>query len=340
MMSDYYVIHDFLNERNFDNVDIFLQTPGGSGETVEEIVRILHKKSQHVSFVIAGEAKSAGTILALSGHEILMTETGSLGPIDAQVKLGRSVISAFDYVEWVDGKRKEAAASGTLNQFDATIIAQITPGELSGVLHSLKFAEDLVVEWLPKYKFKNWGKTEHRQIAVTVEMKEVRAREVVGQLINHAHWRSHGRSIKIEDLETLLQIQKIDADPKLANIVYRIHVVLRLLCDSTSIFKVFMTADSKLFRQATAAASPFGIPIPSAKDISIIRIDQACPKCGTVHKVYAKTKPDPRLDDKAKKEGFKPFPKDGKIMCTCTQQIDIMGLKNQIEAQTGLKLII
>jgi hypothetical protein len=207
-------------------------------------------------------------------------------------------------------------------------------------LHSLKFAEDLVVEWLPKYKFKNWGKTEHRQIAVTVEMKEVRAREVVGQLINHAHWRSHGRSIKIEDLETLLQIQKIDADPKLANIVYRIHVVLRLLCDSTSIFKVFMTADSKLFRQATAAASPFGIPIPSAKDISIIRIDQACPKCGTVHKVYAKTKPDPRLDDKAKKEGFKPFPKDGKIMCTCTQQIDIMGLKNQIEAQTGLKLII
>ena len=340
MMSDYYVIHDFLNERIFDNIDIFLQTPGGSGETVEEIVRILHKKAKHVSFVITGEAKSAGTILALSGHEILMTETGSLGPIDAQVKLGRSIISAFDYVEWVDEKRKSAAKSGTLNQFDATIVAQITPGELSGVLHSLRYAEDLVVEWLPKYKFRDWEKTEGRQIAVTPEMKERRAREVVEQLINHAHWRSHGRSIKIEDLESLLKIQKIDANPKLADIVYRIHVVLRLLCDTTSIFKVFMTADSKIFRQATAAAAPFAIPFPTAKDISIVHLDQICPKCGTLHKIYGKTKPDPRLDEQAKKEGYKPFPKDGKIMCTCKQQIDIVGLKNQLEAQMGLKLII
>ena len=64
MMSDYYVIHDFLNGRNLDKIDIFLQTPGGSGETVEEIVRFLHKKSNHVSFVIAGEAK----VLAQSWH--------------------------------------------------------------------------------------------------------------------------------------------------------------------------------------------------------------------------------------------------------------------------------
>ena len=182
MMSDYYVIHDFINGGTHDKIDVFLQTPGGSGETAEEIVRTLHKKSNHVSFVIAGEAKSAGTILALSGNEILMTETGSLGPIDAQVRLGRSVISAFDYVEWVEEKRKEAITNKTLNQFDATIIAQITPGELSGVLNSLKYAEDLVVEWLPKYKFANWKKTEDRQINVTTEMKETRAKEVVGNL--------------------------------------------------------------------------------------------------------------------------------------------------------------
>ncbi len=339
MMSDYYVIHDFLNGSNHDKIDIFLQTPGGSGETVEEIVRILHKKTNHVSFVIAGEAKSAGTILALSGNEILMTETGSLGPIDAQVRLGRSVISAFDYVEWVNSKRKEAGESGTLNPFDATIIAQITPGELSGVLHSLKFAEDLVVEWLPKYKFAEWEKTEQRQITVTPEIKEARAKEVVEQLINHARWRSHGRSIKIEDLESLLKIQKIDDDPTLADIVYRIHVVLRLLCDSTSIFKVFMTADSKIFRQATQANSPLPIPFPP-QEINIINLDQTCPRCGTLHKIYAKTKPDPQLDEQAKRQGYKPFPKNGKIVCTCKQEIDIMGLKNQIEAQMGLKLII
>lgn len=338
LMSDYYVIHDFLNGMKLDKVDIFLQTPGGSGETAEEIVRILRKKTNHVSFVIAGEAKSAGTILALSGNEILMTETGSLGPIDAQVRLGRSVISAFDYVEWVEQKRKEAYKAKTLNPFDATIIAQITPGELSGVLHSLKFAEDLVVEWLPKYKFANWDKTEERQIPVTQKMKEDRAKEVVEQLINHARWRSHGRSIKIEDLEPLLKIQKIDDDPVLADIVYRIDIVLRLLCDSTSTFKVFLSADNKIFRQATPGPTSLPVPLP-AKDINVVHIDQVCPKCGHVHKLYAKTKPNPKIDEEEKKKGYIPFPKNGKVICTCKHEIDILGIKNQIESQTGLKLI-
>ena len=35
-----------------------------------------------------------------------MTETGSLGPIDAQMRIGRSVISAYDYMEWVEEKKR------------------------------------------------------------------------------------------------------------------------------------------------------------------------------------------------------------------------------------------
>jgi hypothetical protein len=48
-----------------------------------------------------------------------MADTGSLGPIDAQVKIGRSVVSAHDYKEWVGLKRDEAAKNGSLNPFDA-----------------------------------------------------------------------------------------------------------------------------------------------------------------------------------------------------------------------------
>lgn len=67
--------------------------------------------------MIAGEAKSAGTILVLSGDNIFMTDTGSLGPIDAQVRIGRSVVSAHDYKEWIDLKREEALKNGSLNPF-------------------------------------------------------------------------------------------------------------------------------------------------------------------------------------------------------------------------------
>jgi len=89
--ADFYVIHDILsNKKSQNKVDIYLETPGGSGETAEEIVEFLHNNFDTVTFVVSGEAKSAGTIIVLSGDEILMTETGSLGPIDAQVKIGRS----------------------------------------------------------------------------------------------------------------------------------------------------------------------------------------------------------------------------------------------------------
>ena len=157
--KDYYFIKDLIekNETNTSqNLDIYIETPGGSGTTAEEIVKLTRKNYDKVSFVICGEAKSAGTIMAMSGDEILMTQTGSLGPIDAQIVMHGNVVSAYDYIDWMNQKKKEAEKTGTLNPADVVILSQITPGELNGVINSLKFAEDLVKKWLNDYKFKNW----------------------------------------------------------------------------------------------------------------------------------------------------------------------------------------
>jgi len=121
--------------------------------------------------------------MVLSGDDILMTKTGSLGPIDAQVRIGRTTISAYDYMEWVKGKAKEANKKERLNPFDATMVAQISPGELKGVNHALKFAEDLVGKWLKQYKFKHWTKTETREKTVTEKMKDKRAKEIAQNLL-------------------------------------------------------------------------------------------------------------------------------------------------------------
>ncbi len=84
--EDYFVIMDMLRGMKLNELDFYLETPGGSGETAEEIVRHLRKVSKKISFLVAGEAKSAGTIMVLSADEILMTDIGSLGPIDAKLK--------------------------------------------------------------------------------------------------------------------------------------------------------------------------------------------------------------------------------------------------------------
>jgi hypothetical protein len=341
--SDFYMFHDLLGKKKeIREVDIYIETPGGSGEAAEEIVRFLHSNFDTVSFLVSGEAKSAGTIIVLSGDEILMTETGSLGPIDAQMQIGRSIMSAYDYTEWVESKRKEAEDKGKLNPFDATMVAQITPGELGSVSNALKFAEDLIIEWLIKYKFKKWTETETRKIPVTEDMKKRRAGEIAAELINHTKWRSHGRSIKIGDLEEIgLKIKKVEDDPKLADIVYRIQTVCRLLFESSTTFKIFATAENKLFKQATPKEGPIRIPIPQMPMGDAVQIQQECPKCKKVHSLYGKFSPNPQIDQKLKNKGLIPFPKDAKIKCdNCGFEIDLLGLKNQIEIDTGKKIIV
>ncbi len=337
--ADFYILRDLLSGQGKRNkVDVYLETPGGSGETAEEIGRFLHNNFKTVSFVISGEAKSAGTIIALSGDEILMTETGSLGPIDAQVKIGRSIVSAYDYMEWIKAKSEEAEKQGALNPFDATMIAQISPGELGSVFHSLKFAEDLVKDWLVRYKFKNWRSTETHKKAVTDSMKKRRAEEIAKELTNHSRWRSHGRSIKIEDLESIgLKVTRIDSDPQLANVVYRIQTVCRLLFETTTSFKIFATQDNKIFRQAVPVGEPIKIPHVQVPDVA--EINQVCPKCGKSYKIYAKFVNNPKIDKDFQAKGFIPFPNNAKITCSCGYEIDLSGIKSQIEMQTKRKII-
>jgi len=338
--SDYYLFHDYLSCKDgVDKVDIYMETPGGSGETAEEIGNFLHKNFKTVSFVVSGEAKSAGTILALSGDEILMTDTGSLGPIDAQIIIGRARQSAHDYIEWVSEKRKEAREKGELNPFDATMIAQITPGELGGVLHSLRFAEDLVEDWLVRYKFKNWTVTETRGAPVTEELKKERASEIARQLTNHSRWRSHGRSIKIDDLSDLgLRVTRIDKDPALADVVYRIHTVCRFLFHSTHIFKIFATQDNKIFRHATPIEKPE--QTPSHNNLGVVEINDKCPKCKKKYRIYGKLINDPKIDKDYQGRGFIPFPKDAILICECGHRIDLTETKEHIKQKTQRELII
>ncbi len=356
--EDFYVIQDILRESTQTSIDFYIETPGGSGEAAEEIARFLRKKFvDGVNFVIAGEAKSAGTILALSGDNIFMTDTGSLGPIDAQVKIGRFVVSAHDYKEWVEEKKKEAADNGRLNPFDAIMVAQISPGEISGVLNSLAFAKDLVREWLCKYKFKNWTETRSSKQIVTMEMRQQRADEVAEQLCNHTEWRTHGRSLKIEDLSEKLIIERIDDDLVLADIVYRIKTVIRLFFDQSPNYKMFFMEDFELakgYNIASPGTNPAPIiqgdgppglvpgkkQQPQQKVIEGVDMDIACPKCSKRHKIKGFI--DIRSDEIIK-NGLKPSPliKENDILeCdACDYAIDLKPIKNNFESQTKRKLI-
>lgn len=343
--DDYYFLYDILRDKdNLKRIDFYLETPGGSGEAAEEIVRLLHKNDREVHTIVSGEAKSAGTLIALSGNEIWMTETGSLGPIDAQIPSRFGAESAYDYMAWVDAKREESQKNGYLNPFDAIMVAQITPGELASVSHSLNFAIERVVEWLIDYKFKNWKIRETSQIPVTYEYKKKRAEEIAELLTNRDIWRLHGRSIKIHQLEDQIKINKIDEDPKMADLVYRIQIVCKFLFERSTVYKIFATQDSKIFKHAVPSHLIKGLPTREKTIDAGRTFHVKCPICNEKYKVFASFHPLKKIPKEIKEEiesdGFIFYPKNGKIKCKCGYEIDISGYKNDIEIKEKRKIYV
>lgn len=348
MQDDFYTIQDILRESDKEQIDFYIETPGGSGEAAEEIARFLHKKFGEVNFIIAGEAKSAGTILALSGDNIYMCETGSLGPIDAQIKIGRSIVSAYDYKKWIDEKRLEASTSGKLNPFDAIMVAQISPGEIYGVTNSLDFAKILVQDWLVKYKFKNWEETQSSHKKVTKKMKEDRAKEIADYLCKHTEWKTHGRSLKIDDLKDLLLIENIDEIPGLADIVYRIKTIIRLIFDSSTDYKLYFWEDFNITRTATVAnANMPTVPIPVPKNqtqqVEQVVIEIDCPKCGKKHKIPGYFDIDSETIKRLKLPTNNIIKDNDVLVCDglgCGLNIDLKPIKSQIETQSNKKITL
>ncbi len=77
-------------------IDVLLHSPGGSAEATESIVELVRARFSHVRFVIPSVAKSAATMMAMAGEELVLDENSELGPTDPQiifVRDGQTIVS-------------------------------------------------------------------------------------------------------------------------------------------------------------------------------------------------------------------------------------------------------
>ena len=68
-------------------LDVLVHSPGGSPTATESIVNLLRSRFTSIRVIIPHTAKSAATMLALSGDEILLGDAAELGPIDPQLRI-------------------------------------------------------------------------------------------------------------------------------------------------------------------------------------------------------------------------------------------------------------
>jgi ClpP class serine protease len=114
--ADLAPLGDLVANLSGNRLDLILETPGGSGEVAEDIVRLLHGKYDELAVIIPGWAKSAGTLLTMAADEILMGPTSALGPIDAQLIWQGKRFSADALLESFEKIKSEVDSTGTLNK--------------------------------------------------------------------------------------------------------------------------------------------------------------------------------------------------------------------------------
>jgi hypothetical protein len=121
------------------NALLIMVTYGGDPDAAYRIARCMQRSYERLSIFVAGPCKSAGTLLAIGAHELIISDHGELGPLDIQMakkdeffdrQSGLTVMTALQALEeraYIAAEtmllKIEAATAGVLSVQTATTLA-------------------------------------------------------------------------------------------------------------------------------------------------------------------------------------------------------------------------
>ena len=344
--SDIALVQDQLSNLHGKELDVLIETPGGAAEVAEDIIRLIRQRYERIGMIVPGWAKSAGTIFVMAGDEILMGAASALGPIDPQILFGGKRFSADAFLEGLDKMKAEVSQSGSLNPAYIPILQGISPGEVQSARNAQQFSRKLVTDWLVEYKFKYWETHSSTGKPVTMEEKRARAGEIATALSNHSHWLTHGRSVKISDLDTLrLKVTDYSGSSELNDAISRYHALMRMTFDSYSIYKLCETPGSAIEKQfaqnatstpAAPAAQNVGPDLPPGTVANGADAKVPCLKCTEVANLQINLEKHREI-----KPGFHPYPVGTDVFkCPkCGEEQNLLPLRQQLESSSNKKIV-
>lgn len=233
-LSDIQGFREVLKNIDSEKVDILLHSPGGSPDAAESIVQILRDNFKEIRFLIPLVAKSAATMITLSGDEILMPPAAELGPIDPQFSVpdgagGRVLTPAQALIDQFEKAKTDIQSDQKLALVWAPILQIYSPGLYQLCLNAITRSKELVQEWLEKFMFKNEAN------------KSQLAQDVVNYLGDHNNFKSHGKRVPLAKLQELKIIAKDirKEDAKLWNLVEEAWYAIEHTFGNTGAYKLF-----------------------------------------------------------------------------------------------------
>jgi hypothetical protein len=133
-----------------EDLHLMLDTPGGDGETAVRLVRSAQARCRELTVIVPNQAKSAGTILIMGAHHILMGPTSDLGPVDPQFPMRDrpGLYSAKDLIAAVQHAEEALARNPDSYPLHVSLLADFTGVMVQEARSALARSGDLVKEAL------------------------------------------------------------------------------------------------------------------------------------------------------------------------------------------------
>lgn len=205
-------------------LDLILHTPGGTLSAAQSIVHYLQTMfKKNIRAIVPQISMSAGTIIACSCKEILMSKHSNLGPIDPQF----GGIAAAGVKEEFERAIREITADPNTIHLWRTIIGQYRPTFLSQCENAVRMSKDFVRQQLQDVMFEGDSGG------------ALKAKTITDALSDFTANKGHDRHIHADDCISLgLKVRMIESDPKLQDLVLTIHHCFMHQTTNSNAFKV------------------------------------------------------------------------------------------------------
>ncbi len=246
-LSDKDGFYEIIRNIDSDKVDIFLHSPGGTAEATESIVEMLRSKFKVIRFIITGAAKSAATMLALSGNSIMMDDSAEMGPIDPQVRVRDRFSPAGSIIEQFDRAADELRQDPSRLPVWLPILQEFAPALLVECENYINLSRKLVIKWLTKYMFQN------------EDNAGTKAKKIANFLTNEKINLSHARRIDTEQLRKKGVVIELleEQEGRFQDAIRQLHFAIMATFDGTGAVKIFENSEGAvLIRMVNIEVKP------------------------------------------------------------------------------------
>lgn len=208
-------------------LDLVVHSPGGSAEAAEQMVNYLRTQFDYIRCFIPLQAKSAATMVALGCDEVVLGLHSELGPIDPQILVpvpeGQRFAPAHAILRDFERAKREVGADISALPTWTPILRGYTGGLIEFCNQQIALAQDIVAGWLERYMLAHSD--------VEVKDRKATAEHIssyFGSEASYDRFRTHGRPIRVEELEKLpgLRVRRLEEDDALQDAVLSVYHAL------------------------------------------------------------------------------------------------------------------